>query len=185
MAQIPFPGSAVDGSTFFHEDTVCVYHAVSNTWECRAISTNTPQPANQNVYMTTSRVYTLADKRTEWQAKLGTGGISFALPTVRTQEEVNDAILDLVCYINAGPTYSVDYATEQWVQSNYAPLVHNHNYAATNHVHAGYATEAYVNQQIAAIPQVSLPADVPTRSEFNALVTTVMAAVANSANSGY
>ena len=176
MAQIPFPGSAVDGSTFFHEDTVCVYHAVSNTWECRAISTNTPQPANQNVYMTTSRVYTLGDKRAEWQAKLGTGGISFALPTVRTQDEVNDAILDLVCYIKAGHIYSVDYATEQWVQTNYAPV---------GHVHAGHATEAYVNQQIAAIP--SLPANVPTRDEFNALVTTVMAAVANNTNtnSGY
>ena len=176
MSEINFPGSAVDGSTFFHEDSVCLYHAETNSWECRTIVQPTSQPPDQNVYITTRSVYTLGDKRTEWQAKLGSGGISFALPTVRTQEEVNDAIMDLVCYIKSGHIYSVDYATEQWVQTNYAPV---------GHVHAGHATEAYVNQQIAAIP--SLPANVPTRDEFNALVTTVMAAVANNTNtnSGY
>ena len=176
MSEINFPGSAVDGSTFFHGDNVCLYHADTNSWECRSTVQETEQPLSQRAYITTSKVYTLEDKRTEWQTKLGTGGISFALPTVRTQEEVNDAIMDLVCYIKTGPTYSVDYATEQWVQANYAPVAH---------VHAGLASEAYVNQQIAAIPQVSLPADVPTRAEFNALVTTVMAAVANNSNSGY
>ena len=178
MSEPNFPGSAVDGSTFFHGDDVCVYHADQNTWECRAVVDETPQPPNQNVYMTTSRVYTLGDKRSEWQAKLGAGGISFALPTVRTQEEVNNAIMDLLCYVQAGPTYSVDYATESWVQQNYAPM---------GHVHAGLATEAYVNQQIAAIQMPTVPTDMPTRAEYNALVTTVMAAIAgqNNNNSGY
>ena len=34
MSEIPFPGSAVDGATFFHEDKVCLYHEATNTWEC-------------------------------------------------------------------------------------------------------------------------------------------------------
>ena len=179
MSAIPFPGSAVDGSTFFHGDNVCVFHAADNTWECRAVVSETAQPPNQNVYMTTSKVYTLGDKRTEWQSKLGTGGIGYALPPVQTQEQVNDAIMDLLCYVQSGPTYSVDYATEQWVQQNYAPVNHQHP----------YATEAYVNTQIANITLPSVPTDIPTRAEFNALVTTVMAAVAgsnnNNNNSGY
>ena len=178
MSEPNFPGSPVDGSTFFHGDDVCVYHKDQDTWECRAVVSETPQPPNQNVYMTTSRVYTLGDKRTEWQTKLGNGGISFALPTVRTQEEVNNAIMDLICYVQSGPTYSVDYATETWVQQNYAPV---------GHVHTGLATEAYVNQQIAAIQMPTVPTDIPTRAEYNALVTTVMAAIAgaNNNNSGY
>ena len=94
MSEINFPGSAVDGSTFFHEDSVCLYHAATNSWECRTIVQPTAQPPDQNVYITTPSVYTLGDKRTEWQSKLGTGGISFALPTVRTQEEVNDDLQD-------------------------------------------------------------------------------------------
>jgi len=168
MSEINFPGSAVDGSTFFHEDSVCLYHAATNSWECRTIVQPTEQPPEQNVYITTPSVYTLGDKRTEWQSKLGTGGISFALPTVRTQAEVNDAIMDLICYVryNSNPSYSVDYATEQWVQTNYAPLNHNHNYAAVNHVHSEYIT----------------------RDEYNSMITTLMTAIANSnsnSNSGY
>ena len=168
MSQIPFPGSAVDGSTFFHDDKVCLYHEADNTWECRTVQNYTPKNLSQDVYITTSKVYTLEDKRTEWQTKLGAGGINFALPTVRTQEEVNDAIMELLCYVQAGPTYSVDYATETWVQENYAPVNHQHP----------YATEAYVNTQIANITMPSVPDDIPTRAEFNSLVTTVMAAIA-------
>jgi hypothetical protein len=160
MSEINFPGSAVDGSTFFHEDSVCLYHAETNSWECRTIVQPTSQPPDQNVYITTPSVYTLGDKRTEWQAKLGSGGISYALPTVRTQAEVNDAIMDLLCYVRSGSTASVTGASEAWVQTNYAPLVHNHNYAEVNHVHSEYVTKA----------------------DYNAMVTTIMAAIANNAS---
>lgn len=151
MSEINFPGSAVDGSTFFHEDSVCLYHAATNSWECRTIVQPTEQPPDQNVYITTPSVYTLGDKRTEWQSKLGTGGISFALPTVRTQAEVNDAIMDLICYIRSGSIASVTGASEAWVQANYA---------AINHVHSEYVTKA----------------------DYNAMVTTLMTAIANNAN---
>ena len=76
--------------------------------------------------------------------------------------------MELLCYVQSGPTYSVDYATETWVQENFAPVNHQHP----------YVTEAYVNAQIANITMPSVPNDIPTRAEFNSLVTTVMAAIA-------
>ena len=51
MAEIPFPGGAVDGTTFFHEDKVCVYHGASNTWECRTVVSETPTPPD-TIYTT-------------------------------------------------------------------------------------------------------------------------------------
>ena len=130
MSEIIFPTNVPDGTTFFHGDNVCLYHAETNTWECRAVVSETPQPSNISL---------------------------------------------------------------QFAEANYANLYHHHNahYAALNHVHAQYATTAYVDQQVASIVPGTvtgtLPADVPTRAEFNALVSTVMAAVANSTNtnSGY
>ena len=114
MSEIIFPTNVVDGTTFFHGDNVCLYHAETNTWECRAVVSETPQPANISL---------------------------------------------------------------QFAAANYAPLYH---------AHAQYATEDYVNQQIAAIPTPTVtgtvPADVPTRAEFNAMVTTLTAAIANNAN---
>ena len=173
MSDFTFPSGPSDGSVYYHEDKVFLYHQDINTWEVRTVEPNTTSSTGiQDVYMTTDRVFTINDKRTEWQTKLGTSGVSYALPTVRTQSEVNDAIMDLLCYVQSGPTYSVDYATESWVSTHYAPINHQHN----------YATEDYVNTQIANINMPSIPSDVPTRSEFNALVTTVMAAVANNSN---
>ena len=46
MSEIIFPTNVVDGTTFFHGDNVCLYHAETNTWECRAVVSETPQPAN-------------------------------------------------------------------------------------------------------------------------------------------
>ena len=147
MSEINFPTNVVDGTTFFHGDSVCLYHADTNSWECRSTVQETEQPLDQRAYITTSKVYTLGDKRTEWQAKLGTGGISYALPTVRTQEEVNDAIMELLCYVRSNST-STSYTTPN---GDYAPL---------NHVHSEYVTKA----------------------DYNAMVTTLMAAIANNAN---
>ena len=156
MSEIIFPERPANGTVFFHGDNVCVFHTEDNTWECRAISSETPQPSN-NINITTSNVYTVGDKRTAWQAKLGTGGISFALPTVRTQDEVNDSIMDLLCYVrsSSSSTASVTGASEAWVETNYAPLNHNHNYAAVDHVHSEYIT----------------------RTEYNSMVATLMAAI--------
>lgn len=141
MSEINFPGSAVDGSTFFHEDSVCLYHAATNSWECRTIVQPTEQPPDQNVYITTPSVYTLGDKRTEWQSKLGSNGISFTLPTVRTQDEVNDAIIDLLSYVKSNPSFSVTYATEDWVQQNYAPVGHQHSeYVTKTEYNSMFAT---------------------------------------------
>ena len=156
MSEIIFPERPANGTVFFHGDNVCVFHTEDNTWECRVISSETPQPP-ANINITSSNVYTVGDKRTTWQSKLGTGGISFALPTVRTQDEVNDAIMDLLCYVRSGSTTSVTGASEAFVAANYAPLVHNHNYAAVNHVHSEYVTKA----------------------EYNAMVSTLMAAITN------
>lgn len=150
MSNINFPQNVVDGTTFFHENNVCVFHSATDTWECTAVITETPQPVNQNIYVTTSNVSTLGDKRTEWQTKLGTSGINFVLPPVANQQEVNDAIMTLLCYIKETATTGV--------------------------------SQSYVDAQIAAIPTsttTTVPADTPTRAEFNALVTTVMAAIAN------
>ena len=173
MSDFTFPSGPSDGSVYYHEDKVFLYHEDINTWEARTIEPNTTSSTGlQDVYMNTNRVFTINDKRTQWQAKLGTAGISFAMPTVRTQSEVNDAIMELLCYVQTGPTYSVDYATEAWVQQNYAPVNHQHS----------YATEAYVNAQIANINIPTIPNDIPTRAEYNALVTTVMAAIAGQSN---
>jgi len=150
MSEINFPGSAVDGSTFFHGNNVCLYHADTNSWECRSTVQETEQALSQRAYITTSKVYTLGDKRTEWQAKLGTGGISFALPTVRTQEEVNDAIMELLCYVRSNSTSTTS------TTNTYS----NGEYAALNHVHSEYVTKA----------------------DYNAMVTTLMAAIANNAS---
>ena len=163
MSEINFPTNVVDGSTFFHGDSVCLYHADSNSWECRTTVKETEQPLDQTAYITTSKVYTLGNKRIDWQRKLGEGGISFALPTVRTQEEVNDSIMDLLCYVRTNSTassVSVSGVSEEWVEANYAPLNHNHNYAATNHVHSEYIT----------------------RTEYNSMVSTLMAAISNNSN---
>ena len=166
MSEPNFPGNPVDGSTFFHGDNVCVYHAEDNTWECRSVLSETPQPPITTVYMTTSKVYTLGDKRTEWQNTLTNGGVNYTVPPVATQEEVNDAIMDLLIHVQSGANFTITGASADWVQQNYAPLVHSHS---------EYATEAYVNSQIS---NSALPDDVPTRAEFNALMTAVMTAIA-------
>ena len=95
MSEINFPGNPVDGSTFFHGDNVCVYHAADNTWECRAVVDETAQPPDTNVYLSTKKVYTLGDKRNEWQEQLTSSGIDFSVPAVPTQADVNDAIITL------------------------------------------------------------------------------------------
>ena len=163
MSDINFPTNVVDGTTFFHGNNVCVFHSATNTWECVAVIDETPQPTNQNVYISTSKVYTLGDKRAEWQAKLGAGGISYALPPVQTQEEVNDSIVNLLCYVHGNsttytpPTLSVSSGvTEEYLQDNYAPV---------NHAHSEYVTKA----------------------EYNSMVATLMGAIANNAStqSGY
>lgn len=140
MSEIIFPERPANGTVFFHGDNVCVFHTEDNTWECRAISSETPQPP-ANINITTSNVYTVGDKRTTWQSKLGYGGISFALPTVRTQDEVNDAIMDLLCYVKSNSTLSVSYATEDWVQQNYAPMGHQHSeYVTKTEYNSMFAT---------------------------------------------
>jgi hypothetical protein len=141
MSEINFPTNVVDGTTFFHGDSVCLYHADTNSWECRTTVQETEQPLDQRAYITTSKVYTLGNKRTEWQAKLGTNGISYSLPTVRTQDEVNDAIIDLLSYVKSNPSFSVTYATEDWVQQNYAPMSHQHSeYVTKTEYNSMFAT---------------------------------------------
>ena len=49
MSEINFPGSAVDGSTFFHGDNVCLYHADTNSWECRSTVQETEQALSKAV----------------------------------------------------------------------------------------------------------------------------------------
>ena len=150
MSEINFPGSAVDGSTFFHGDNVCVYHAVDNTWECRSVVSETPQPPLNNVYMTTSKVYTLGDKRVEWQSTLTNAGVTYTIPPVATQEEVNDAVIGILTYVsqNSGSAVTVTGASEAWVQANFAPLNHSHGAGGT-------------------------VTDHPTRAEFDTLVAVV------------
>jgi len=99
MSQINFPGSAADGSTFFHGDNVCVYHADIDTWECRSVVDETPQSLAQNSYISTNKVYTLGEKRVEWQNTLNAAGVSYTVPPVTTQSEVNDAIIGLLTHI--------------------------------------------------------------------------------------
>ena len=149
MSEINFPGSAVDGSTFFHGDNVCVYHAADNTWECRAVVDETAQPPNTNVYITSKKVYTLGDKRADWQNQLS-APLRPLIGPVPTQEEVNQVIINLLEYIheNSGSAATVDYATEEWVAANYAPL---------NHTHADDGGSV----------------DHPTRAEFDTLVAVV------------
>ena len=96
MAEIPFPGGATDGTTFFHEDKVCVYHAATNTWECRTISSETPQPPT-TVY--TSDVYVPDGFRQLWQGKVDANNISFTVPAVTTAQEVNQALIDFITAI--------------------------------------------------------------------------------------
>jgi len=167
MSEIVFPGNPVDGTTFFHEDNVCVYHAEDNTWECRAVVSETPQPPLQSVYMTTSRVYTLGNKRAEWQSVLTDGGVNYTVPPVQSQEDVNDAIMDLLVHVQSGVNFSITGASTEWVTQNYAPL---------SHTHANYATQEWVTTQLS---NTTLPDDIPTRAEFNALMTAVMTAIAS------
>ena len=171
MSEINFPGSAVDGSTFFHGDNVCVYHAEDNTWECRSVVSETPQPPINTIYMTTPKIYTLGDKRTEWKTALGTQhtALTDLVTPVATQEEVNDVIINLLAYVHSGSIIGVDYATEEWVGINYAPLVHTHtDYAATVHNHDGaYAPLNHTHGDDGGT------VDHPTRAEFDALVAVV------------
>jgi hypothetical protein len=193
MSEIVFPSSPVDGTTFFHGDNVCLYHADDNTWECRAVVSETPTTPTtpvQNVYMTTSKVYTLGDKRTEWQQKLGVEGINFAVPPVQTQQEINSAIFDLICYTHSLTPVTVDFATKAYVDEK---IVQANQYAETkaqliasekapmNHHHPHYATKEYVDDAIANMDLSSsnLPDDIPSRAEFTALMTAVMSAIAN------
>lgn len=160
MSDINFPTNVVDGTTFFHGDNVCVFHEDTQTWECTAVSSTTAQPPTQNIYITTDKVHTLGDKRTEWQTKLTDNGVVFTVPTVYSQEEVNNMIIDLLIYLKDNNLGGVSQA---YVDAELASI--NASIAATNATVAGINTD--------------LPSDVPTRAEFNALVTTVMAAVAN------
>ena len=50
MASAPFPNGATDGDVFFHNDKVCLYHKISNTWECRTIgSMNLPDATSKRI----------------------------------------------------------------------------------------------------------------------------------------
>lgn len=169
MAEIPFPSGAVDGTTFFHEDKVCVYHGASNTWECRKVSSDTPTPTN-TVY--TTDVFTAADTagnslREFAQNKLSERSVNFDVPAIRNQYDANHALVEMIAAVAVGqpdgPSIDPDlYATRLWVQDHYAPLVHVHGeYATTGYVDAavenitipsldGYATQMWVSQNYSA-----------------------------------
>ena len=50
MASAPFPNGATDGDVFFHNDKVCLYHKVTNTWECRTIGAlNLPDATSKRI----------------------------------------------------------------------------------------------------------------------------------------
>ena len=99
MSEIPFPGSAVDGSTFFHDDMVCVYHEPTNTWECRAISTETPQPStNFTVHTNSVRVLNDVDGDLREQLKTALRQVNpvAEVRPLQTQFDVNRALIDII-----------------------------------------------------------------------------------------
>jgi hypothetical protein len=91
MAEINFPSSAVDGTTFFHEDKVCVYHEASNTWECRAVSTETPTPPS-NIY-TTDVLVPDGLRENIRTARVGVPPEVDNVRVIQTQYDANQALL--------------------------------------------------------------------------------------------
>ena len=150
MSEIPFPTSVQDGDVFFHEDKVCLYHGDDNTWECRTrIHSDDPQ-RRQTVY--TTDVFIPAGTREAWQADVNALGINYTVPALQTQADLNQAIIDFSLAPEVFNADDEDNATKTWVAANYAPMYHLHNYASTQ----------YVDDAIAAIPDVTIPDNVVT-----------------------
>ena len=91
MAEIPFPGGATDGTTFFHEDKVCVYHEATNTWECRAISSETPTPPT-TIYTTDVLIPEGLRERARTR-RVGVPTQIEDVQSIRTQYDANQALL--------------------------------------------------------------------------------------------
>ena len=48
MTEVPFPDGAKDGTVFFHDDKVCIYSELLNTWEVRTVvDPNIPTATNE------------------------------------------------------------------------------------------------------------------------------------------
>ena len=92
MAEIPFPGGAADQDVFFHEDKVCVYHAATNTWECRAMAGETPQPDLPAIY--TTDVYVPEGLRESIRTtRVGVPSQIEDVQAIQTQYDANQALL--------------------------------------------------------------------------------------------
>ena len=149
MSEIPFPSGVQDGDVFFHEDKVCLYHGDVDTWECRSrIGFDDPE---QTTYTYTTDVYIPAGVKEQWQSEIDALSIGYTVPNLRTQSDLNQALIDFTLRPDVFGSGDV-HATQDWVAANYAPMYHLHNYASTQ----------YVDDAIAAIPDVTIPDNVVT-----------------------
>ena len=162
MSDIPFPEGPQDGDIFFHLDKVCLYHGDSQTWECRnRAELEDPEPPTT---IFTTDVYVPETSRAEFQAQVTAKGIGYTVPSIITQKDFNQALIDFALSPDIYNAEDDDNATKAWVESwvaeNYAPKYHLHNYASTTYV------DNKVDEAIAAIPAPNIPDDVVTHEEL-------------------
>ena len=120
MAEVPFPNGAKDGTVFFHEDKVCLYSEALNTWECRKVVDPTdPNRPTSATY--SNEVYVPASLQTLWQLALDTKGVDYTVPTLRNQQDINRAVVELICILQGGSFYAENPPTNNDIDlSNYA-----------------------------------------------------------------
>ena len=96
MAEVPFPEGARDGTVFFHEDKVCIYSEPLNTWECRKVVDPTdPENPNAGFIYTTDVLVADGFRDRITAARQSNEPIAPGSPAIQTQQDVNDAILDV------------------------------------------------------------------------------------------
>ena len=149
MAEVPFPGGARDGTVFFHEDKVCIYSGPLNTWECRKVVDPTDPNKPDDIFLFSTDVFIPTGFREHWQYQVDAKGIAFTVPFVRTQSEVNQAMLDMVLSIERSASAAPDlsgYATTQYVDQKVADI----NIPSAPDL-STYATIDYVNAAVGNI----------------------------------
>ena len=178
MAQVPFPEGAKDGTVFFHEDKVCVYSDVLNTWECRKVVD--PDDPNRPVFIYSSDVFIPEGTKEAWQQKVDDKNVTYTVPTIATQYDINRAMIDMVLSIDRATVTPPDlsaYATTEYVDqkigdidipsapdlSAYAtidyvdaavgniivnPPVDLSGYALVNHGHPAYVTTEHLTNKL-------------------------------------
>ena len=119
MAEVPFPNGAKDGTVFFHEDKVCIFSESLNTWECRkVVDPDDPNRPTSAIY--SNEVYIPAGLQTLWQLAIDRKGIDYTVPTIQNQQDINRAVVELVCRLEGGDTYVTDTSNGDVDLSNYA-----------------------------------------------------------------